>query len=140
MTKIIRLGSKFIMLSTSEVNVLGQILNDTWGQSTRGDFRTPTMSIRSLLEGDNLSCTYTTVVHLASERNLRDQVRVFEEESVSLIRDYIKLLKKEFKEYAGRALKVKELNSNDSVELITASPFTPRKTAYYRRFSNFRIE
>jgi len=128
------------MLSTSEVNFLGQILNDTWGQSTRGDFRTPTMSIRTELQGDNLSCTYTTVVHLASERNLRDQVSVFEEESAKLTSDYIKELKKEFKNSAGRALKVKEISSSDNIELITSSPFTPRKTAYYRRFTNFQVE
>jgi hypothetical protein len=128
------------MLSSSEVNVLGQILNDTWGQSTRGDFRTPTMCIKSTLQGDILSCAYTTVVNLASERNLRDQVKPFAEESVKLTSDYIKNLKKEFKDLAGRALKLKEINSTDNVELITASPFTPRKTAYYRRFTRFHIE
>jgi hypothetical protein len=128
------------MLSLSEVNFLGQILNETWGQSTRSDFRTPTMSIRTSLQGDNLSCTYTTIVHLASERNLRDQVRVFEEESAKLTNDYIKEIKKEFKEAAGRALKVKEINSNDNIELITSSPYTPRKTAYYRRYTNFQVE
>ena len=128
------------MLSSSEINFLGQILNDTWGQSTRGDFRSPTMSIRTSLQGDRLSCVYTTIVHLASERNLRDQVKVFEEESVKLINDYIKELKKEFKASSGKAIKLKELSSSDNVELITASPFTPRKTAYYRRFTRFRIE
>jgi hypothetical protein len=98
------------------------------------------MSIRTSLQGDNLSCTYTTIVHLASERNLRDQVRVFEEESAKLTNDYIKEIKKEFKEAAGRALKVKEINSNDNIELITSSPYTPRKTAYYRRYTNFQVE
>jgi len=128
------------MLSVSEVNSLGQVLNDTWGQSTRGDFRTPTMAIRASLSGDTLSCVYTTIVHLASERNLRDQCRVFEDESSKLIGEYIKSIKKEFKDLAGRVLKVKEINSTDSVELITTSPYTPRKTAYYKRFSNFQIE
>jgi len=128
------------MLSLSEVNFLGQILNDTWGQSTRGDFRTPTMSIRTSLQGDNLTCTYTTIVHLASERNLRDQVRIFESESAQLTNDYMKEIKKEFKDATGRALKVKELSTNDSIELITSSPYTPRKTAYYRRFTNFQVE
>ena len=128
------------MLSLSEVNFLGQILNETWGQSTRGDFRTPTMSIRTSLQGDNLTCTYTTIVHLASERNLRDQVRVFEGESAKLTNDYIKEIKKEFKDAAGRTLKVKELSTNDSIELITSSPYTPRKTAYYRRYTNFQVE
>jgi len=128
------------MLSLSEVNFLGQILNETWGQSTRANFRTPTMSIRTSLQGDNLSCTYTTVVHLASERNLRDQVKVFEEESAKLTNDYIKEIKKEFKEAAGRALKIKEMSSSDNIELITSSPYTPRKTAYYRRYTNFQVE
>jgi hypothetical protein len=128
------------MLSAVEINSLGQILNDTWGQSTFGDFRTPTMSIRTSLSGDILSCTYTTVIHLASERNLRDQVKVFEDESTKFINEYMKSLKKEFKESAGRTLKAKELNSTDSVELITTSPYTPRKTAYYRRFVSFQVD
>tara|TARA_Y100000310_G_scaffold296348_1_gene328538 strand:+ start:4599 stop:4985 length:387 start_codon:yes stop_codon:yes gene_type:complete len=128
------------MLNSSEINALGQVLNDTWGQSTRGDFRTPTMSIQTTLQGDILSCNYTTIVHLASERNLRDQVKVFEEESIKLINDYAKEIKKEFKDIAGRVLKIKELHTSDSVELITASPFTPRKTAYYRRYTRFQVE
>jgi hypothetical protein len=98
------------------------------------------MSIKSSLSGNILTCTYTTVVNLASERNLRDQVKVFEDESVKLLKDYIKELKRKFKDYSGRTLKVKDLGTRDSVELITTSPFTPRKTAYYRRFSDFSLE
>jgi hypothetical protein len=127
------------MLSSSEINVLGQCLNDDWAGSKLGDFRSPTMAIRSSISGNVLTCTYSTIVNLASERNLRDQVRVFEEESIKLLKDYIKELKKKFKDLSGATLKVKELGTRDSVELITASPFTPRKTAYYRRFSDFRI-
>ena len=128
------------MFSSSEINALGQCLNDDWAGSTLGNFRTPTMSIKSTLSGNILTCTYTTVVNLASERNLRDQVKVFEEESIKLLKDYVKELKKKFKEITGRSLKAKDLGTRDSVELITASPFTPRKTAYYRRFSDFSLE
>tara|TARA_R110001583_G_scaffold16272_8_gene66675 strand:- start:12818 stop:13204 length:387 start_codon:yes stop_codon:yes gene_type:complete len=128
------------MLNTSEVNSLGQVLNDTWGKSTCQEFRTPTMSITTSLQGDCLSCNYTTIVHLASDRNIREQVKRFEEESVKLTSEYMKRVRKEFKKLSGRALKVKEINSTDSVELITASPFTPRKTAYYRRFTNFKVD
>jgi len=128
------------MLNSSEVNILGQILNDTWGKSTRGDFRTPTMCIRSSLQGDLLSCSYTTIVNLASERNLRDQIKPFSEESIKLTKDFIKSLKKDFKEASGRTLKLKQINSTDNVELITASAFSPRKTGYYRRFTRFQCE
>ena len=128
------------MLSSSEINALGQCLNDDWAGSTMGDFRSPVMSIKTSVSGDVLTCTYTTIVNLASERNLRDQVKVFEDESIKLLKDYVAELKKKFKQSTGRALKVKQLGTRDSVELITASPFTPRKTAYYRRFSDFSLE
>ena len=127
------------MLDSHQINSLGQILNDTWGQSTLGDFRTPTMAIRTTCSGETLTCQYTTIVHVASERNLRDQVRVFEDESIKKINEYIKMVKKEFKDSTGENLKLKEQGTHDSVELITASPFTPRKTAYYRRSTNFQV-
>jgi hypothetical protein len=127
------------MLDFNQINSLGQILNDTWGTTTLGEFRTPTMSIKATTQGDVLTCQYTTVVNVASERNLRDQCRVFEEESLKKVNEYIKMVKKEFKESTGSALKLKEVGTQDNVELITTSPYAPRKTAYYRRFTNFQV-
>lgn len=129
------------MLSTHEVNVLGNVLNSTWGKgSTMGDFGGPSMSMKTTLQGNVLSCNYTTIVHFANEVNLRDQANVFADESIKLTDQYMKQLKKMFKAESGRALKVKTLNSTDSVELITTSPLTPRKTGYYRRFTTYTVE
>ena len=127
------------MLSTQEIYSLGQILDINYGTSRLGDYRTPTMSITTKLQGDKMTCTYTTICHVASERNLRGQVRSFEEESVKLVKEYVKLVKKQFKESASKALKLKEISARDSVELITTSPYTPRKTAYYRRYVTFQV-
>ena len=127
-------------MEISQVRALGQILDINYGTGNKsGEFRPPTMCITSKVEGDVLTCTYTTIVHLASERNLREQVRVFEDESVKLVNDFMKSVRKQFKESAGASLKAKQISTNDSIELITASPFTPRKTAYYRRFVSFKI-
>jgi len=126
------------MLNFEETNCIGQILNDTFGKSST--VKSPTMSIKGSLAGEVLTLKYTTVVHLASERNLRDQVKVFEEESVKLIKEYIKNIKKEFKNDVSRSLKLKELDTDDSVEMITTSPYTPRKVAYYRRSTRFLCE
>jgi len=126
------------MLNSHEINALGQILDTTWGSSSTCG--SPTVSIKTKMSGDTLSVTYTTLCNFASERNLRDQVRSFEEESIQIIKDFVTKTKKDFKEAAGRALKLKELSSTDSVELITASAFNPRKTGYYRRFATFRCE
>ena len=124
-------------MDNQTVQILGQILDTTWGKSSTAS--SPTMSIKGSLAGDTLTVSYTTIVHLASERNLRDQVKRFEEESVQLTNEFCKRCKSEFKNAASSALVLKQLNTNDSVELITASPFTPRRTAYYRRFTTYEV-
>ena len=99
------------MLNFEEVNVLGDILNTTWGKYSTT--KAPTMSIKSSLSGDVLTLTYTTIVTLANDRNLRDQVVSEEESSAKILADYIKVCKKDFKEAGGRALKVKEISTRD---------------------------
>ena len=79
-------------------------------------------------------------MNLASERNIRDQIKIFAEESVKLTSDFMKNVRKEFKNDADRSLKVKQLSTSDSVEMITTSPYTPRKMAYYRRSTNYTVE
>ena len=124
-------------MDNQTVQILGQILDTTWGKSSTAS--SPTMSIKGSLAGETLTVSYTTIVHLASERNLRDQVKRFEEESIQLTNDFCKRCRDEFKSTAGSALTLKELDTHDSVELITASPFTPRRTAYYRRFTTYKV-
>jgi len=126
------------MLSMQEVRVLGQICDTTWGRSST--VVSPTVSIKPTLQGDKLTIRYTTVIHLASERALREQVRPAEEQSIQIIKEYLKNLKSEFKKHAGRSLGTKEDSSHDSIEMLTTSPYTPRKSAYYRRFSTFTVK
>ena len=85
-------------------------------------------------------CSYTTIVNLMNDINLRDQSKKFEEESIGIIKEYIKDLKSEFKNDSGRSLKCKEIDTKDSIEIITVSPYSPKRTAYYRRFTTFEVE
>jgi len=128
------------MLTSEEINYLGQITNHTWGYPGGLNKKVPTAGINVSVQGDTITCAYTTIVNLMSDRNLRDQAKSFEDESFAIIKEYIKELKKEFKSQAGRALKCKELDTNDSIEVITASPFSPKRTAYYRRFTTFKVD
>ena len=126
------------MLNFQEINVLGQIFNDTFGYSSTTNI--PTMSIKASLSGDVLTVSYTTIVTLVSDRNLGDQCKRYEEESVKLTDDFMKKTKKSFKDGAGRALKVKQMGTDDSIQVITTSPYTLKKNAYYRRTTNFKVE
>jgi hypothetical protein len=69
--------------------------------------------------------------------DIRSQVREQERISASLINDKVKDLKSEFKKAAGRALKIKEEETSDSVEFISMSPHNPKRTAYYKRKTVF---
>tara|TARA_A100001011_G_scaffold170603_1_gene179485 strand:- start:256 stop:642 length:387 start_codon:yes stop_codon:yes gene_type:complete len=127
------------MLTVQDIHVLGQILNTTYGKSST---LSPVASVKCQLYGSEptkLSVDYTSVVTFASEASMREQKKAFENESNQATNNKMKEIKKEFKDAAGRALKAKQLKSEDSIEVINASPHTPRKTAYYRRKTLFEV-
>jgi len=126
------------MLNFHEVNVLGGICDSTVGRSST--VNSPTMSIKTTLQSDKFSVTYMTIVNLGSVREMRDLAKRYEEESSKLINEYMKHVKKDFKVGAGRSLKVKELSSNDTFDIITVSAYSPRRNAYYKRTVTFRVE
>ena len=125
------------MLSMQEINVLGQLLNTTWGSTSTA--ASPTCSIKATMQGDVIVFTYTTITNIVMGINPRDQVREQERQSVEALNQHVKSIEKGFKEAAGRALKLKELGSDDSVEMISMSPHNPKRTAYYRRKTSFKI-
>jgi len=128
------------MLNTSEINHLGQICNDTWGYPGGLNSKSPSSSLKMSLQDNKMVVTYSTIVHIASDRNLRDQSGKFEEESILLVRQYVNNIKDEFKKVAGRSLKSKEEASRDSIEIISTDPRAARRTAYYRRFTTYEVE
>lgn len=125
------------MLSMQEINILGQILNSTFGASSTTV--SPTFSIKYTMQGDVIVFTYTTICNIVMGINPRDQVREQERASVEILKDYVKNVEKAYKQAAGSALKLKELGSDDSVEMLTMSPHNPKRTAYYRRKTSFKI-
>lgn len=125
------------MLSMQEINVLGQLLNTAWGYSST--VASPTCSIKSTMTGDVIIFTYSTITNIVMGINPKDQVREQERASVEALKQYVKNLEKEFKSATGKALKLKEIGSDDSVEMISMSPHNPKRTAYYRRKTSFKI-
>jgi nitrate/TMAO reductase-like tetraheme cytochrome c subunit len=121
-----RAGQK---MTFDEVNVLGNLINTTYGKqsSPTGEY-----SIKCDLAGDTMTLKYTTLVHFASERGLRDQVIRCSEEAHQRLNDYLAKVKSDFREAAGSTLKTTEAGMADNVELIQSTTNSPRKIAYYR--------
>jgi|TARA_R110000824_G_scaffold327124_1_gene514058 hypothetical protein len=140
------------MLSFEDVNVLGQLINTTFGYSSTEEkkYQIPAgRSIKSHISGetgeDRLIVKFTTVVNLhGDERQMLDSnhpgARRVKEESLKLTKDYIAALKKEFKEATGKTLRLVEESTNDSIELVNYNIFNPNRTVYYRRNSTFAIK
>ena len=122
------------MLSSKEVSVLGQVFNHTFGYSS------DTMKVTSSLHGDSLTLKYLAIIQFASEESMEKQKAEYEKESVKVIADALKKMKEEFREKAERSINVKEESRDDSVELISTSPYAPRNLAYYRVNVQLKVE
>jgi len=122
------------MLSIQQINVLGQILETSWGKSSQ------TYSCKANLVGENtLRVMFSTIVYLASERGMEVQIPRVAEEANERIAGLISDCKKQYKDISGEALTVKEESQRDNVELVQASSVNPRRVALYRKFVDFSI-
>lgn len=155
------------MLTFEEVNILGQILNTTWGRCStpRGDFpvgSAPQFSIKgnifSVTNPDfdvdesaknRMMINYTTVVTFRREHEAQAECARFAVEAEKLISDSVKSIKAEFKSSAGRTLNVKSVNKSDSLEIFhtgdNMSVYTQRyrpniHRAFYRYSAVFDIK
>ena len=124
-------------MNFNEVNVLGQIVDTTYGRTSSPD---GTWSIKCQLAGDTMTMKYTTIVHFATERGLGDQVQNCVNEATQRIDAYLKEVKTAFKDASGRALKTTDNGGSDDVELIQSTARSPRKVAYYRYNRSFTLE
>jgi hypothetical protein len=139
------------MLSTEEVNVIGQITNTTFGYSSTGEegYQVPAgRSIKANLTGetgeDQLIVKFVTIINIAEhESNLAlagHKVSAEAEiEAKSLVKQYINNLKKEFKTATKSTLALKEVDASDSIELINYNPNSPHRTVYYRRNTTYDV-
>lgn len=118
------------MLSAKHVEAIGSVLTNTFGREGSPSGAT---SITHSMNGDVLVLKFVSVVHFAEERSLRLQVDRVTQESVQLLGDKLKEVKAAFKDITGEALKVKEINSRDDVEMVSGTVHSARRVAYYRR-------
>jgi len=122
------------MLSINEINILGNILNTSWGRSSNDAY-----NCKATLEGNRINVMYSTTAYFASEKDMHFQQARLAEESAVRLAEMISRSKDQFKDAAGVALKLNELSDNDSLELVNASMNNPRRVFVYRRKAVFEI-
>ncbi len=126
------------MLTIQDIRNLGELINDTFGKSSTP--KSPSSSLKCVIVNENtLSMTYTTIVTFATEHSLHDQSRLLNDESLQVTKDKVVKLKSEFKGAAGKALKLREISTEPSLEMIYLNPYAPLRRAYYKRHTLFEL-
>lgn len=124
------------MLSMQQTNTIGQIINDTWGVSSTPKSASSSLNVK-LTGEDTLTFKYTTIVTFASEKSLHEQRRNLDLESAEIVNKRAADIKKLFKDATGESLTLKEITSDDDLEIIYFNQYTPLRRAYYRRTTIF---
>lgn len=120
-----------------DANALGQAIDSTWGRTSTP--RTSSYSVKFMITGGLLQVSYAAIVNFASEREMIEMKRRYAHESKSVTDSAIAEVKRVYKDLTGKTLKTKESSASDSVEIISNSFSSPKRTAYFRRKSLFEI-
>jgi hypothetical protein len=121
-----------------DFNALAQAMDSTWGRSSTP--KTASYSVKLTLSGpDRLVASYAAIVNFGTEREMIEMKRRYADESQSVTNAYVKVVKERYKDITGLSLKVKEIGSSDSLEIINSGVHNPKRTAYYRRKAVFEI-
>ena len=143
-------------LSFEEINVLGNIINDTYGKGSTnydeggsrytayGPGNQSSVVTKSSLRGEILTVTSLSIVNLTSPSTQHQQISNCENELNQYIKKYISNVKKEFKKKtkdggAGRALKCTQVKNSErnSVEMI--NHYNANRPAIVRRSIDFEV-
>ena len=149
-------------LNFEEINILGNIINDTFGKpstqtgyssvehggnpayggySRGGTGTANTVATKSQLHGEVLTVTSLAVINLANLHTQHQEIAKVENELNQHIKGYISSVKSSFKkkENAGRVLKCKQIKNSErnSVEMI--NHYAENRRAIVRRSIEFEV-
>lgn len=121
-----------------DMNALGQAIDTSWGRSSTP--KTTQYSVKFQIgPNDTLVANFCCIVNFASEKEKFEQKRRYSEESTRVIDAHLKNVKQRYKDLCGSTLKVSEIATDESVEVINMSFHSPKRTAYLRRKTVFQV-
>ena len=143
-------------LNFQEINVLGNIINDTYGKGSTnygdgGTKYTPygpgnhsSVSTKSSLRGDILTVTSLSVINLGPIGTQHQEIAKVENDLNQHIKQSISNLKKEFKKKekdggAGRALKCKQVKNSERNDIEMLNHYANNRRAIVRRSIDFEV-
>lgn len=128
-------------MTFEEINQLGQVIDTTWGRSsTTTATGIAGHSCKVTMTSDGINVMYSTIGTFASDHAMREQTKMYEHAADQVLIQTEAKIKTDFKIIAGKALKLKKIDTSDTWEIIgTQSHVSPKRTALYRRFVKYVI-
>ena len=140
-------------LSFDEINILGNITNDTYGKtSTQGSYgesrlggystgAANSVATKVSFDGDIMNITSLAIINLGPIGMQHQEITKCENELNQYIKKYLSEVKKEFKkkENAGRALKAKQVKNSEKTDVEMINHYAANRRAYVRRTICFEI-
>ena len=101
------------MLDIHELRVLGGLIDTTFGRTSirEAGHAIAYKLINHCDEGHTLEIRFETIVNVVPGEGIQTKQKEFDDISIKMINEAVKELKADFKEVAGRALKIKEFKS-----------------------------
>ena len=102
------------MLDIHELRVLGGLIDTTFGRTSirEAGHAIAYKLINHCDEGHTLEIRFETIVNVTPGEGIQTKQKEFDDVSIKMINEAVKQLKADFKEVAGRALKIKEFKSD----------------------------
>jgi len=140
-------------MNFEEINILGNIINDSWGTGSTnyyereeenmygsgmtrlGPAQPSSVATKVSLHGENMTVTSLAIINLGSIGSQHKEITKVENELDQHINKYISKIKKEFKmkENAGRALKCKQIKDSEKTDVEMINHYAANRRAYVRR-------
>jgi hypothetical protein len=140
-------------LSFEELNILGNITNDTYGKpSTTGDYgesrlggystgNANSVATKASFDGNIMHITSLSIINLGPIGMQHQEITKCENELNQYIKKYLSEVRKEFKkkDNAGRVLKAKLVKNSEKTDVEMINHHAATRRAYIRRTICFEI-
>jgi len=124
------------MLSFNDVNILGSIIDTTFGRSSSN---AGGIAIRTHLAGDFLVITYHEVVNIAKDRDKIQQVDPVRDRAIKATKECAARIEKEFSSVAGHKLKLKVDSEGGDLEAMGYNFLSPVRPTLFRFTTKYLI-
>lgn len=128
---------------TLDLNALGQALDTTFTRSSASSG--PVLNTHSVKAGFapgekvRVKVTYSCIVNMVRDRDIVESKSRYESEGDSYIEAATKQILKEYKELAGKSLKLNRVDVGTSVEIVDLNIHNNKRTALFRRIAFFDV-